>query len=144
MAEYDVTEAKKHLDRFVGSLVHADRYAAATKLRKAVKELFAAAMDLPITVERCSQGLEQDLVAVNNSPVASLFFTSDGILIRREGGTAKAEHLPIAYDPDSQLFVGTEEDTGLHPMPGTPKTRRNAVTVIADEILAMAKSTAPR
>lgn len=47
----------------------------------------------------------------------------------------------IEYDPFSKCFVGKDEDTKRSPIPGKPKLRRHAVTVVVEELLNLASAT---
>ena len=79
--------------------------------------------------------LPADLTAIRTAlaiGAVGIAFGKDGVRASASEDGSNAEDLPVEYD--GERFVGKEEDTFVHPVPGEPRVRRAATAVIAERI----------
>lgn len=69
-----------------------------------------------------------------------LRLVDDKVEFGRQDETGEWRTGAIDFDPVTKEFVGREEDTSRHPVPGGPKLRRTAVAVVSEHIALLLTS----
>jgi hypothetical protein len=133
---YDLDEATGILARAHAALspaAHNDRERAALDLQEAVKKAAVAA------------GYETQGTTIAQPKQGAVFTVVDGgffIGVKdypERGNTRTFSDLAIEYDPLTKMYIGTEYDDTIVPVPGEPRRRRSAVAVVAERIVALIK-----
>ena len=132
MSDYDTREAAAILKRATSDRDAAGRERASIELYEAMRAVADAA-------GAGGRGLyaeprEDGFLAVRRGKTTLLVldFGKDGVRASASEDGSNAEDLPVEYD--GERFVGKEEDTFVHPVPGEPRVRRAATAVIAERI----------
>ncbi len=138
--EYDIREAVRILAKARSAAAAADlraaRFEAAQGLLEAV---IRAAESVGCSVVR-RDGNPGVLVALDDGDGVAVKATRDGIQLARvdDNGRIGAglDSPALEYDPAAKMWIGTEPDAAIAPVPGELLPRRSAVAVVADRIAA--------
>lgn len=136
-AEYDANEA---IDIF---------HRAAARQRPDVfrEERTKAAIVLLRAVKAAAEGAGYSVIAGEFASTGELAFGAHGLGAARVGvgsgvpwirpadSEQPGKPLPIQYDPHSKSFVGETDDDSYCPRPGERRPKRNAVAVVAEEVV---------
>lgn len=125
MSEYDVREATAILKKACSDRDYDGRSRAAGALEDAIVQLVSAAGSA-LSIERTKKGTLN--IRRGNTQLVAFSVQDHGVLAAAE---ENSDFASLAIEYDGERFVGTDEDTYLHPVPGEPRRQRAATAVIA-------------
>jgi hypothetical protein len=123
---------------------HMEQCRARGRRDEAAQSLFKQLVELDgryeLQVKERYRGDWNDLLVV--LPPAQLqvtYLRESGVCVARYGEQGRGVEVVLDYDQHQQQFVGRERDQFRTPVPGQPVSRRPAIAVLVETIIAAAK-----
>jgi hypothetical protein len=135
LVTYDTNDAQMALQRLAATLSNGrdEQYAAGIRLLRELAQL-RTPPGVRLQFTKDSECIEIEAGRIFRRIWLGGSDLTFKISEQQQEGTTRGLNAMVEYDPVSDMFVGTEDDSSIVPTPGAKRKKRDALTVVIDAI----------